>query len=309
MFALVGCLPLLVHEVGIEIPPMPWPPVAVLGTAVAFITGFRSNAAYGRLWEARQVWGGIINSSRSFGVALRDQVQPFGGLEHTRRFVHRHLAWLTALRHFLRQPRAWETAHLRHNAEYRNRIYTVPEDDLDLDAELRRLVSEDEWSELQHKRGKTSAILALQSADLARLAEQGALSDYRHVELARFVTELFDLQGKCERIKNFPYPRQFATLNRIFVWMFIVLLPFAIASELLKQGIVCACLTIPLTVVIAWVFHTMDKIGTVSENPFEGSANDVPITAMSRTIEIDLLELLGEKDLPAAATPKNEILM
>lgn len=78
---------------------------------------------------------------------------------------------------------------------------------------------------------------------------------------------------------------------------------------MLKHGLGCACLTIPLAVLIAWVFRTMDKIGAVSENPFEGSTNDVLITAMSRTIEIDLRELLGECDLPDAMRPKNEILM
>lgn len=168
---------------------MPWPPIPVLGTAVAVITGFRSNAAYERLCEARQIGGGIINSSCSFAVSLRDLVQPYGDVVQTRRFVYRYLAWLTAPRHQWRQPRTCQTADHQHNAECRNRMHVVPKDDLDLDAELGKLLADEKRQGLQAKRDRTAAILALQSAGLSRLATAGALSDYRHVELSRFVTE------------------------------------------------------------------------------------------------------------------------
>jgi ion channel-forming bestrophin family protein len=95
-------------------------------------------------------------------------------------------------------------------------------------------------------------------------------------------------QGKCERIKNFPYPRQFATLNLLFVWLFILMVPYGLLQEFEKIGAAFTWMTIPATVVVCWVFHTMDKIGDASDNPFEGSPNDVPITSLSRVIEIDL---------------------
>ena len=126
--------------------------------------------------------------------------------------------------------------------------------------------------------------------------------------MARYVTDFVDLQGKCERIKNFPYPRQFETLNRVFVWLFVLILPFAVAAQLQEQQ-AWLWMTVPLTVLVAWVFHTMDRIGSVSENPFEGSPNDVPITQLSRAIEIDLLELVGDKVLPAPLGPQGHILM
>jgi putative membrane protein len=93
------------------------------------------------------------------------------------------------------------------------------------------------------------------------------------------------------------------------VWLFIGLLPFGVAAELKRMDPHLLWLTIPVAVLISWVFHTMDKIGDVSENPFEGGANDIPITAMSRGIEIDLRDLLGDTDLPKPHAPTNNILL
>jgi putative membrane protein len=127
--------------------------------------------------------------------------------------------------------------------------------------------------------------------------------------MVNLLADLYDHQGKCERIKNFPYPRQFATLNLFFVWLFVGLVPFGLLQEFAELGPNFAWMTIPASVIVSWVFHTMDKIGESSENPFEGGPNDVPITALSRTIEIDLRELLGEQDIPPALQAVNDILM
>ena len=131
----------------------------------------------------------------------------------------------------------------------------------------------------------------------------------RHWELMRQLAVFVDAQGKCERLKNFPYPRQFATINLYFVWLFIVLTPLSLLAEFQKLGGRLVWLTVPMSVLIAWIFHTMDKIGGSTENPFEGGPNDVPITAMSRTIEIDLREMLGDSELPPPVPAVNNILM
>ncbi len=68
-------------------------------------------------------------------------------------------------------------------------------------------------------------------------------------------------------------------------------------------------LTIPFTALVAWVFMMMERIGESTENPFEGGVNDVPITALTRTIEIDLREMLGESDIPAPLKPVNDLLL
>lgn len=95
----------------------------------------------------------------------------------------------------------------------------------------------------------------------------------------------------------------------MFVRLFAGLIPFGILNEFQKLGDWEVWLTIPFSVTVAWIFMAIEKVGESTENPFEGSANDVPITAMSRTIEIDLREMLDEKDLPPAIQPVNKILM
>ncbi|MEM1249482.1 MAG: bestrophin family ion channel [Acidobacteriota bacterium] len=305
LFLLLASVPLGLELAGVEIPRVPWQPLAVLGTAVAFVTGFKSNAAYGRLWEARKIWGGIVNASRTWFLMSRDfQNEPQPAV--TQRLVYRQVAWFTALRHQLRQERAWESQQLKHNDEYREKTFTVPELESSLETDLQGLLGADDLARVLATKNRASAVLDLQSAELRTLAAQGAITEYRHVELARLLKDLFDLQGRCERIKNFPYPRQFATLNLIFVWLFILLVPFGLYSTL-DDG--STWLVIPCTLIVAWVFNTMEKIGSVSENPFEAGANDVPISAMSRGIEIDLRELLGEQELPEPALPQRKILM
>jgi ion channel-forming bestrophin family protein len=304
IFVLLACIPPALCALGLEVSFLPWPPLAVLGIAVAFVTGFRSNAAYGRLWEARQVWGAIVNASRAWFVMARDFVG--GGDE--RSLMLRHIAWLTALRYQLREPRTWENVSERDLIEYQQGHYQIPERTGKLEDELRMLLSADELPRVLQKKNRASMLLSLQSEHLRRCAADGRLSEYRQVELVRMVTNLFDQQGRCERIKNFPYPRQFATLNVIFIWVFLALLPFGVINQLKGTG-PWEWLAVPLSTLISWVFHTMEKIGDWSENPFEGGPNDVPITTMSRAIEIDLRDLANEAQLPLAIAATSDIQM
>jgi ion channel-forming bestrophin family protein len=309
VFVCLASIPPVLAVLGVDVAVLPWPPVAVLGTAVAFVTGFKSNAAYGRVWEARQIWGAIVNASRAWGVMVRDFVSERAGGDDHRKLVLRHVAWLTALRHQLREPRAWESQQLTHNTDYQARTYSVPERTSRLEDELTALIGDNEARAILAKKNRAVALLALQSETLKLARANGQVSEFCHVELVRTIATLLEQQGKCERIKNFPYPRQFATLNLIFVWLFIVLLPFGVAAELKKIGEPFVWLTIPVAALVSWVFHTMDKIGESSENPFEGGPNDIPITAMSRGIEIDLRDLLGDTDLPKPHAATSNILM
>ncbi|MDC0717228.1 bestrophin family protein [Nannocystis bainbridge] len=316
-FAVIATVPTIFYSAGWHWLTIPWLPIALIGTAVAFITGFKNNASYGRLWEARQIWGGIVNTSRSFTIMACDYLlqepgdaDPSLDLRAVRDgLVARHIAWLTALRFQLREPRAWENIGLIHNAEYR-RHYQIPERDSDyLGIELGKLLTPTDCAAILGTKNPAAQLLAQQSHALRALRERGLLSDYRHVALTEALVELYEHQGKCERIKNFPYPRQFATLNLLFVWLFIILVPLGLLQEFQKLGDEFVWLTIPAGVVVAWVFHTMDKIGESSENPFEGGPNDVPITAIARAIEVDLREMLGQKDIPPLLQPRGEILM
>ncbi len=305
VFVAVSALPALLYfGAGWRWLVIPWLPIAMIGTAVAFITGFKNNASYSRLWEARQIWGAIVNASRSFALLTLDSIPDPA---HQRRLLYRHFAWLTALRYQLREPRSWENMKRRHNTEYA-RKYRVAEWDGQLQQNLAPLLTSGDLALLSSCKNRATQLLRLQSQDLHALL-QSESSPLRALEFHRQLGALIDAQGRCERIKNFPYPRQYATLNYFFIWLFIILTPFGLIQEFQKLGDNFVWLTIPAGTIVAWVFHTMDKIGESSENPFEGSPNDVPITAMSRTIEIDLREMLGEAEIPPPLTAENHILM
>ena len=298
---------------------IPWTPLALIGTAVAFVIGFQNNAAYGRIWEARKIWGGIVNTSRTLGMFVQDMVTN----EHTETSVtekelqkeikaltYRHIAWMTALRHAMRMQKPWETtSNHKTNREWNTR---PPEKDSTLEKDIQSYISDSDYTYVMSKNNKQTALLYLQSHHLKALKEKGLIWQFSFLELEGVLQELFTLQGKSERIKNFPYPRHFATLNHFFMWIFVLLLPLALVPQFAEIGAefidespligkFFVWLTIPFYVIVAWVFHTMERIGRTGENPFEGTANDVPISAIARGIEIDLRQNLGEslEDIPA----------
>lgn len=285
---------------------IPWVPVALIGTAGAFMIGFKNTQSYNRLWEARQIWGGIVNTSREFALMLRD----FSGTdqEGLKTAYYRHIAWLTALRYQLREPKPWENSGKSYNKEYR-KYFTVPEWEGRLDSALEPYLSKAELNDIMNRKSKAAYILALQSAWLKTQHEKGGLDVLKLIELENRIGLLLDHQGKSERIKNFPYPRQYASINLYFVWLLVVLLPFGMLNEFQKISDCYVWLTIPFSMIVSWVFTSMEKIGEASENPFEGSANDIPMASISRNIEIELRDLLNEKDIPEPIAPVNKIIL
>lgn len=296
---------------------IPWLPLTLLGTAVAFMVGFKNNSAYDRLWEARRIWGSIVNLSRSWGIMVRDYITNKHATKklnpdelHTihLQLLNRHFAWLTALRYQLREPKTWESIYKVHNAEFKNYKFSVDEHNNKLTDALKPYLSDDEYSSVMNKTNKPAQIIALQSAQLKELLEAGYIEDFRHMELQKILIEFYNQQGASERIKNFPYPRQFTTMCAWFINIFIILSPLGMIKEFEKFGEQCVWLNIPFAALSNWIFTTMDRIGESTESPFEGSANDVPITAMSRNIEIDLLEIIQEPHSLKAIQPMNNIL-
>jgi len=314
-FLLIASVPVVLHSVfdqrWIHIP---WLPIALVGTSVAFILGFQNNAAYGRVWEARKIWGGIVNSSRALGFMVNDFVtneftdKPAIDEELRairRRMVMRHIAWLTALRHAMRAKKPWETNHRAlTNQEWQERI-KVHELNNSLRDDIVDYVPEGEGPMVCGKANPACQLMALQSRELRKLRARGLIEDFRHMEMQSVLNALVEFQGKSERIKNFPYPRQYATLNSTFLWIFLLLIPIGLVHEFasLEQELVgdygwlegmFIWMSVPFSVVVMWIFHTMERIGRVTENPFEGSVNDVPITTMSRGIEIDLRQIIDD---------------
>ncbi len=310
----IGVIPVVLFDVfDLHWIAIPWTVVALLGTATAFIVGFKNTQTYNRTWEARQIWGSIVNSSRSWG-AMSKNVIPDD--EVSKKLIYRHFAWLTALRYQLRDSRSWETISKSYNSEYK-RFYKVPEHESPLEVELAKYLDENELTVILTKKNRATQLLALQAETLRKMFESKQIDSFQYMEMQRVLNEFFEHQGKSERIKNFPYPRQFASINTFFIRLFCFLLPFGMLLEFEKLNAMVegpmkgymVWLVLPFSVLISWVYTTLEQVGESTENPFEGSANDVPISQISRTIEIDLREMLGETDLPPAITPVNNIVL
>ncbi|MEZ0610401.1 bestrophin family protein [Fibrella sp. WM1] len=310
----IGILPTVLYQVaGFKWLAIPWTVVALLGTATAFIVGFKNTQTYNRTWEARQIWGAILNSSRFWGTMCRDFISDTSA---SKELIYRHFAWLTALRYQMRDSRVWETSSKIYNAEYQQ-FYSIPEKETPLQAELAKYLPPDELAYILTTKNRAAQLMSLQSKTTKQLFDNNQLDSYQFVEMQRMIKDFFDQQGRSERIKNFPYPRQFATINALFIKLFCILLPFGMLNEFDKlnngmTGIMqghMVWLVIPFSVLISWVYTSLEQVGESTENPFEGSANDVPISQLSRTIEIDLREMLGETDLPPALQPKHDIIL
>src|SRR5919108_2830299 len=135
----LGVVPVAAYQIGsMKWLGIPWTVAAFLGTATAFIVGFKNLQTYNRTWEARQIWGDIVSSSRAWGTTSRDF---FTNPAKTKELIYRHLAWLTALRYQMRESRAWETAGQPHNVEYQRKRYSVLERETALETELAKYLS------------------------------------------------------------------------------------------------------------------------------------------------------------------------
>ncbi|MGC5743413.1 bestrophin family protein [Chryseobacterium sp. NFX27] len=313
VLTILSAIPTVLYFLGWKFVSVPWQPIAILGTAVAFIVGFKNNASYSRLWEARQIYGAIINDSRSFGYILRDSLLAKDSQKVKEMFL-RHYAWLTALRFQLREPRAWENMGTAQYDEY-SKKYDIPERLSKLDDELKNYISETELQYILSKKNRATQLMATQSKELSEAYAKGDINDFQWTQINQQLVKFTDDQGKAERIKNFPYPRNFSSITTYLLLLFILFVPFGLLKELdkLGEGTVLEGLTIwfniPFSLMVTWCFHTLDSVGEASVNPFEGSPNDVPITQISRTIEIDMRDMLDEADLPPAINPKNNIVL
>jgi ion channel-forming bestrophin family protein len=287
---------------------LPWQPISVIGIAVAFYLGFKNNSSYDRTWEARKIWGAIVNDSRTFATAVLSLVETSEkSLDVARDLVYRHLAWLVALKAALRKPRTWE--HNEDPAKLKFAPGFCKDFSRGLEPEISRYLSAEELGMVKSKSNLPSQLLNIQAKHLQELFKKGALSDYKHTWMHQLIGRHYDNQGRCERIKNFPFPRQYASTCLWINYIFCALIPFGLLDIFEQSTLLHAWLTIPFSSLIIWVFFLMDKIGDYSENPFEGAYNDVPISSITRAIEIDLLEMLDEKDIPPPYPVENNFLM
>lgn len=286
---------------------LPWQPISVIGIAVAFYLGFKNNSSYDRAWEARKIWGAIINDSRSLAFGIMGLTSSEVSQEWKKTFIHRHIAWVIALKHAMRKTKTWE-----HGAKVENLVFTPyyqKEGMRGMDPELEKYLPKSQVDALKAFSNIPFHLLKTQSLELKKLEEAGGLSEYKHVWLQQVLSKLTDSQGMSERIKNFPFPRQYASTGLFINYIFCALIPFGLLDIFAQSAQLHYWLTVPFSTIIIWIFFLVDRIGDYSENPFEGSYNDVPISSITRVIEIDLLELLEEKEIPEPYPVENGFLM
>lgn len=296
---------------------IPWVPIALIGTAVAFYLGFKNSQAYDRMWEARKIWGGIVNSSRSFGAMTMALIQnPHLSAEEVTirktKMIYRHIAWLYRLREQLLAPTPWEHVSLRRHfgsinvkrrekfgvGKFTNYLSQTQQEKYFADKAL--------W---EHDANGATQLIKIQSTELMKLKNEDCVDILHQIEIQKALNEFLIYQGQAERIKKFPFPRQFANSSFLLNTIFIMLLPLGMAGEFAKLGEFGVWVMVPFSALVSWVFIVMELVGDYSENPFEGLLYDIPMLSICRTIEIDLLQMLGEQDMPKPIEPVNNVLM
>lgn len=240
-------------------------PVTLFGSALALFLGFRSNSAYNRWWEGRQLWGLMINASRNIARSARNFLPDPEGADLKRRIALRQIAYVNALRCQLRrQPPDEEVIRLlpRHEADLALQRVNVANGILD--GTGRRI-------------------------DEARRA--GMIDTIQQAQMEAVLVDIANSQGGMERLKNTPLPHQYRWLPTVFVHLFCVLLPIGLVETLQFAT--------PLGSTLAGImFLAVLTIGDDLVDPFANTVHDLPLTAMCRTIEIDLLQCIGEEAPP-----------
>lgn len=289
---------------------IPFQPLSVIGIAVAFYIGFKNSQSYDRFWEGRKIWGGIVNYSRTWANNVLSLVADDRSAQI--RLIYRHIAWINALRIQLRQPNSFS---IKENRAV-ERLFDRHGERNPVCSGMELLLDPMEVEDLENRKNVATHLVKNQAKDLRKLLKAGKITEFDKQLFHNNLEEMYNLQGKCERIKNTPFPRQYAYFSTVFTWIFILLLPFGLLNVFERQlgelGILqnwgYLLLMVFFSVLISWIFSTMEKVGSNSEDPFEGRINDVPMTALCRTIEIDLRDMLDEQNLPEKTKPVHNIL-
>jgi putative membrane protein len=253
-------------------------PTGLVGTALAFLIGFRNNSAYDRWWEARKIWGKLINDSRHFSLKVisflsnqwNENLSKNDIESAQKRLIYRHIAFVWSVNKHLRKLE-WEKT-------------------------LAPFISEEEFNKLTKEQHIPLALLKNQVLDIKSLYEQKYFEDFRHLSFDAIMENFNDALGKSERIKNTVFPMQYNWYMQYAIWVFLILLPFSLVGSV-------GLWFLPLSFLIGYVFILLEYLGRHLENPFENHPNDTPIDALSRTIEINLKEVLGETNLPSKIEP------
>ncbi|MCK5281680.1 MAG: hypothetical protein KAK04_24180 [Cyclobacteriaceae bacterium] len=251
--------------------------ITVLGTAISFFIGFINAQAYGRWWEARKIWGALVNDSRSFCRMIITFIEKDGDIDDEfisfkNHLIHRQLAFIILLRNRLRDQNTGE--------------------------ELKYL-NEHDKKELENQSHKANAILTLQGKDLNTAEKSKYLDVIRMAQVNEMLNRFSDSMGKSERIKLTVFPVYYSTLISLSIWLYMLIFPMQIST-------VVGYWSIPLSYLVGNIFILTYFAGQSLLNPFELKTSCIPISTITRSIEINLLEQIGEKDIQEPLKPVND---
>ena len=247
-------------------------PLPLLGSALAVVVTLRNNASYDRWWEARALWGSVVNNSRSFArglIALTDDPALQASL------VRHQIAYALALRRHLLRQAPW--------------------------GDLEGYLPPATMAWLRPAPNVPAAIQVAMARQLAAARLRHGVDSIGAAELDRTLSELANAQGGLERIKNTPLPRQYNHFPQVFIRVYCLLLPLGLVHHL-------GYLTPIGSSVIGTMFLALERIGRDLEDPFENTLHDVPMRAITRTIEADLLQTIDGERPPAPVEIKDGVL-
>ena len=258
-FALaVGFLHLRPEFKGIDIP---LNILTLLGTIVTILLAFRTSQSYERWWEARTIWGAIVNDSRTLTRTVL-QFLPENESVEKKKFAERQIIFVNALGETLRK------VPLSPKVEAYVKFHNINAVNL------------------------PNALLDEHSHQIGQLKTEGKISDFQQLQLNDIVSRLCDSTGKCERIKNTVFPRSYSLILHILIYAFTAILPFSLNHNQFVTEIA-------ISIIIPLLFIAVEKTAIIMQDPFENSPVDTPMTSIAQTIEINILQMMGEKDVPA----------
>ncbi len=257
--------------------PIPATLVTLLGTAIAFFVGFNNNQAYDRWWEARTIWGALVNDSRSWArfILSNTVAGSLSSEEFTqikRQLILRHIGFVYALKENLRRS---------------------------TEGYFKKLLPDSEVATVTQQLNVPNAILTCQAKDLQALSNVQAIDQFRFLQLTNLLTAFTDHMGKSERIRNTIYPPSYIYFTRLFIWVLVVFVTLVLIEPI-------GTWSIPIGWIIGFVFHSAHINGMGLVDPFDEIPTGISLNQIARTIEINLLQMLGEKDIPEPTKPVND---
>ena len=257
------------------IPEMPIAIPTFIGTAISVILSFKINQSYDRWWEARKIWGSIVNDSRSFVLQLQSFISNANNGE-IKALAYRHIAWCYSLGQSLRGNNAVEN--------------------------LDRYISEKDLEAIKKHNNKPLALLQLNTLQIADLREKGQLELFSHIQINNTLVNFSNAMGMAERIKSTVFPKTYRLFLHFFIYIFVVTLSIALRN-------IDSFFEIPLLLVISSAFFLLEKSATHLQEPFNNKPTDPAVTTIATTIEINIKQLLGEDNVPEPLAPQSYYAM